>query len=284
MSDLVAAGLGCLEARWGPAVTVERVEVDLGERAVFRARASDGTRVVVKVDSVGQRFRRERLALQAAAAGGVRVPRIVLARAGTPNVLVLEEVSGTPLSSRSPSTAWVRTGVQLRRLHGLPPPEGLDRFDHREGSWPEFMLWWADQTRSEAVAMGWLQGATAGIVHERMRARLERMGEPERRLLHGDCTPAHVLTDAGTDDVSALIDFGDAGTGDPAWDLVVLTLWCPERLVAVLEGYGPSRGMAEHVEVVGPAYRILRHLAAAGWLAEHGFDPAADLEMASRIS
>jgi aminoglycoside phosphotransferase (APT) family kinase protein len=102
--------------------------------------------------------------------------------------------------------------------------------------------------------------------------------EPARALLHGDYQPAHVLVVDGT--VSAIIDWGDAATGDPLWDVAVLTAHDPQRLPPVLAAIGGRPGDAELVE----AYWVVRHLGSATWMADHGFDPSRDLRAATTLS
>jgi aminoglycoside phosphotransferase (APT) family kinase protein len=129
--------------------------------------------------------------------------------------------------------------------------------------------------------------------------------DPERDcVLHGDCQPSHFLLgaaepaarpakaepDAGlgaaTVDarlgpaergagaaIAAVIDFGDACTGDPAWDLAVLTLEDPGRLGDVLAGYQPEPHLARRISALAGPYRLLRRLGEASWLADHGFSP-----------
>jgi aminoglycoside phosphotransferase (APT) family kinase protein len=132
-------------------------------------------------------------------------------------------------------------------------------------------------------------------------------------VLHGDCQPSHFLVgpaepdarfgapepaagpgapepdagpglaapDAGLgptghragDTIVAVIDFGDACTGDPAWDLAVLTLDDPGRLDDVLTGYAPEPRLARRVSTLAGPYRLLRRLGEAAWLADHGFSP-----------
>jgi aminoglycoside phosphotransferase len=73
--------------------------------------------------------------------------------------------------------------------------------------------------------------------------------------------------------IAALIDFGEACTGDPAWDLAILTLDHPERLGYVLAGYAPGARLRGRLRrMIGP-YRMLRWLGEANWLHEHGFSP-----------
>lgn len=91
-------------------------------------------------------------------------------------------------------------------------------------------------------------------------------------FIHGDCTPYHWILQAG--EVGGLIDFGEAGLGDPAWDLVVRTRWDPGELPKVLAGYEADAAFEAHVHDVYKPYSALRILIALNWLAEHGRDPS----------
>jgi hypothetical protein len=133
--------------------------------------------------------------------------------------------------------------------------------------------------------------------------------DPERDcVLHGDCQPSHFLlgaaepeagpearlgaagpdarlgaadADAGLgpagqgagEGIAAVIDFGDACTGDPAWDLAILTLDDPGRLDDVLTGYAPEPRLARRISALAGPYGLLRRLGEASWLADHGFSP-----------
>jgi Ser/Thr protein kinase RdoA (MazF antagonist) len=73
--------------------------------------------------------------------------------------------------------------------------------------------------------------------------------------------------------IAAVLDLGDACTGDPVWDLAVLTLDHPGRLDEVMAGYAPPDELARRVAVLTQPYRLLRWLGEASWLHDHGFDP-----------
>src|SRR5262249_54637769 len=73
--------------------------------------------------------------------------------------------------------------------------------------------------------------------------------------------------------IAAVLDLGDACTGDPVWDLAVLTLDHPDRLDEVMAGYAPPDELARRVAALAPPYRLLRGLGGASWLHDHGFDP-----------
>jgi aminoglycoside phosphotransferase (APT) family kinase protein len=102
-------------------------------------------------------------------------------------------------------------------------------------------------------------------------ARNRELAEAVRRpwtpvFTHGDLQVAHVFV-AG-DVVTGLLDWSEAGRGDPLFDLACLTLGHPEHLDALLAGYGGG----VDVDVLR-AWWSLRCLRAVRWLAEHGFDP-----------
>jgi aminoglycoside phosphotransferase (APT) family kinase protein len=85
---------------------------------------------------------------------------------------------------------------------------------------------------------------------------------------HGDLQIAHVFVDGG--EVTGIIDWSEAGQGDPLYDLATFTLGHEERLDDVIAGYGTD----VDVEVIH-AWWSLRSLLIVRWLIEHGFDPSA---------
>lgn len=265
---------------------IEVLAVAAGERVVFAARVATGDRVVVKVDVARERLVKEVRALRAAAMAGVPVPAVLAVSAEVSEpaaVAVLTRVAGEPLTSTDPDRDWRAVGAQLRRLHDRIPTNGWPPFipGAEHGWWARFRRW-ADEESGEAVAAGHLPGAIADLLHGRMSRAFDRDPDPELRVLHGDCTTYHWLLDAGS--VTAALDFGDAGLGDPVWDLVVLTHWDEHRLPAVLNGYGASAAFRAQAAATYGGYRIIRHLAARSWLVEHGFDPAPTIAELVRLA
>jgi aminoglycoside 2''-phosphotransferase len=60
-------------------------------------------------------------------------------------------------------------------------------------------------------------------------------------LLHGDVAPGHVLYDEHAPSLTGIIDFGDVGIGDPAWDFVFLYEdFGVELLCRVVRAYAPE--------------------------------------------
>ena len=281
--DLIGYGERVLAEHFGadPARPLEVLALDVlavapGERAVFGAALPAGGEVVVKVDVDRDRLAKEARALRAAASVGVPVPGVLAlsaAAASPAAVLVLARVAAQPLTSANPDHCWRAVGTQLRRLHDRVPVDGWPPFlpGTQHGWWARFRRWAADECR-HATADGQVPGAVVGELRRRMSAAFDRASDPALRLLHGDCAPYHWLLNG--DAVTAALDFGDAGAGDPAWDLVVLTHWDEQRLPAVLDGYRASTALRAHLAETFDGYRIVRHLAARSWLVEHGFDPA----------
>ena len=208
----------------------------------------DGRRVVVKLDAEVHRHRRELHALRLAAAHGVAVPDVVLAQVDvSPAVLVLGWVDGVPLASRADDDdAWSGAFDALARLHTI---------DAGPFGWRAELV--RVLRRNVAVAPATVfDGRTVEEVGRRLEEALGDAPETTTTLIHGDAQPEHVLVDeAGT---AHLIDFGDSSSGDPLYDVVVLTLHARHR--------APVSTLAE-------TYRLHRLFGEAVWMHEHGYDP-----------
>jgi Ser/Thr protein kinase RdoA (MazF antagonist) len=261
----------------GPVRVVDTL-VEHDERCVLEVELPDGRAAVAKCVVDPDRADVEALALDAAAGAGVPVPRLVARDRGSPTVLVLERVGGNWLAPDRPGTAWAATGAAVRRLHGVAAP-GLPAFAGRDG-WAAGLGALADHWGPRARAAGLdrrVVDAGRGAADRLVRSAA---AEPRIVTLHGDCVPIHVRLD-GDDRVVGLLDLGDACRGDPAWDLAVLTMRSPERLPAVLDGYGADPDLRAWTTRAWPVYRALRLVAEVGWLADHGFVPAEGIREAT---
>ena len=265
----------------GGPVGVVGTLVDHRERCVLEVVLGDGRAAVVKGDLDPERSEREAGVLVAAARASVPVPAVLARAAGPPAVLVLERVAGGWLAPDRPERAWQAAGAALRSLHGTPVP-GLPGLAG-ERDWEagvERVLAYGQDT---AVAAG-LPADTVATVRPRAERLVAEWAATGRdATLHGDCMPIHVRLD-GADRVVGLLDLGDACRGDAAWDIAVLTMRSPERLPAVLDGYGADRTLGRSVERSWPVYRAVRLVAEVGWLADHGYDPAAGIREATTAS
>jgi aminoglycoside phosphotransferase (APT) family kinase protein len=264
-----------LEQEVGPEARVVRWLVDHGERGVAEVEAAGGRRLALKADVHPARLEREAAALRAGGDGGVPLPPVVAWWAGPPAGLVLGWVDGTWLGPERPDAAWTGVGAQLARLHGVEVA-GLG-FYGGSPDWTSAVAAWLDDRWDTARRLG-----LGHAVDQLDRTLVDLLGHsaPPVGTLHGDCVPIHVRLDAD-DGVAGLLDLGDAMRGDPAWDLATLTLRSPQRLDAVLAGYGADAPLRRWVTDTVPAYRVLRHLTEAVWLADHGFNPAASVRSTS---
>jgi aminoglycoside phosphotransferase (APT) family kinase protein len=267
-----------LTALSGGPVEVVKVLVNHDERCVLEVALPDGRPAVAKCVVKPDRADAEARVLEAAAGAGVPVPGLIARVAGVPPVLLLERVSGDWLSPARPARAWAATGAVIRRLHGVDIV-GLAGFAGRDG-WAaglgELTDHWGPRSRAAGLD-GWVVDAGRAAADGLGRSR---QSGPPTVTLHGDCVPIHVRL-SPDDEVTGLLDLGDACRGDPAWDVAVLTMRSPERLPAVLDGYRADADLRGWVERSWSVYRALRLVAEVGWLAEHGFDPGAAIREAT---
>lgn len=293
--DLIRSTARRLERSLRQEVPVCDVLVAMAYRCVFVTARPDGSPVVVKTDMRPGRTSAERRVMAAVRAAGVPVPAVVHADNAEPAMLVLEYVPGAALSSAAPASAWAAAGRVLRRLHDMPDPGGIGpAIERPAGGHPrvrpglrEAMAKRAGREAEAAVQRGLVSAGEALRIGRMLGEAFGGMEDPDACcVLHGDCQPSHFVlsrAEAGAglgpavqgacDGVAAVLDFGDACTGDPVWDLAVLTLDDPGRLGDVLTGYAPDPRLARRVSALAGPYRLLRRLGEASWLQDHGFNP-----------
>ena len=179
-----------------------------------------------------------------------------------PPVLALAALGGTALghlgqpSTASPTT-WAAVGAAVRRLHDAPLPP-----------WPGRSL---DETASRLdQECTWL--LANDVLPADLVTRNRRLAETALRpwtpmFTHGDLQVDHVFVDG--DEITGVVDWTEAGQGDPLFDLAILTLGHPEHLSDLVAGYGRDVDL----DLIR-AWWSLRCLTAVRWLIEHGFDPS----------
>lgn len=250
--------------------------VDLDERAVV---ICDGaTPLIVKIDTDVARANRERAALDLvrAAAPAVTVPAELFADEG---VTGLSFIAGERVDRIG---AWASAGEQLAALHAVPTlsspivelptdePPAVDLADSLglHPSHPERLLAHVDEIAADGLALGVIDDQIAEAIKRVVRDRHDLVEPAAPTFVHGDASTEHFL--CGVLGVNGVIDFGDAGIGDPAYDLAVLTLWHDEKLNDVLgdRDFGLWRDRIA-------AHRPVRLLAGANWLERHGYSPVA---------
>jgi aminoglycoside phosphotransferase (APT) family kinase protein len=213
----------------------------------------------VKINSEGWRTRREVAAL---AHVDVPVPRVLWEQ---PNVVALRALGGVPLGvageeSTAPSEAWRAAGAMARRIHCHPLPPW------RGWTWEEYRDHLDARTR-------WL--IDARVTEESdvlaMRAKAEVILRPfPAAFIHADLQAAHVFVDG--DEVVGVIDWEDAGAGDPHFDVAVLTMGHREQLAEVLAGYAAPLDLR-----LIKGWWAYRRITALCWWIEHGFDATGDV-------
>ncbi|MFX4300931.1 phosphotransferase family protein [Alicyclobacillus tolerans] len=143
------------------------------------------------------------------------------------------KLTGTPLSAIPPGAtrddALRRVGCFLGELHGIPTSTLNDadvpRFRWTGDNSPDGSDGWetglqAFMERIIADVVPLLDPSTGERVSDGIAAFL---GEAQHFsfhpvLIHGDLSPEHILVDSETGEIS-VIDFGDSGIGDPAYDV-----------------------------------------------------------------
>jgi aminoglycoside phosphotransferase (APT) family kinase protein len=222
----------------------ERVTLRVGD--VFLKVDADQTRIDVEVEAMS--------------VAPVPTPRVLWRK---PPVLALAAVPGTTLgrlgepSTASPA-AWAAAGAAIRRLHDAPLPPRLGR----AGRSISALVAELDDECERLV--------TTGLLPADLVSRNRHVAEAALRpwtpaFTHGDLQIAHVFLDG--DEVTGIIDWSEAGQGDPLWDLATFTLGHDEHLDDVIAGYG----IDVDLDVIR-AWWSLRSLLAVRWLVEHGFE------------
>jgi aminoglycoside phosphotransferase (APT) family kinase protein len=256
--------------------------VDHYERVAFATVGPDGRRVVVKADRDGRRLQMEAEVMMAARQAAIPAPMVHDLIDGDPQIIVMEYIDGRTVWE-SADTSWHVVGRHLRRLHEvLRPPAALPMFGDGGPTWWQSLARTAEREVDAAGTRTLLPPGLRRHLGRLLEQAFDRDDEIRLVPIHGDCTPYHWLL--RDDDVVGLIDFGESGLGEPAWDLVTLTRWDPEELPRVLDGYGASPAFAAHVHNVFMPYSTLRSLVALNWLVRHGRDASPNVFELMRVA
>ncbi|MET9554449.1 phosphotransferase [Streptomyces sp. NPDC006645] len=234
-----------------------KVVVAHSERATLRV--GD---VFLKVDADRARIDVE---VEALALAPVPTPQVLWHK---PPVLAITAVPGKALghlgqpSTASPA-AWAAAGAAIRKLHEAPLPPWPGR---RRRSPDEL----AAELDSECELL-----VTNGVLPADLVTRNRQVAEVALRpwtpkFTHGDLQIDHVFADG--DEITGIIDWSEAGPGDPLFDLATVTIGHEEHLGDVVAGYGTDTEV--DIDVIR-AWWSLRSLLGVRWLVEHGFDPFA---------
>lgn len=233
---------------------VEQVEVVVAHRERATVRVGD---IYLKID--GDRHAGD-VEVEAMTLAPIPTPQILWR---TPPVLALISVPGTPLghlgdpSPASPA-AWVAAGAVVRILHDAPLPPWAGRSPEELAAQLDHECRW--------ILTHDVLPADLVTVNRRIAEQVIRPWQPA--FIHGDLQVDHVFVRG--DQVTGVIDWSEAGRGDPLYDLAVLSIGHQEHLDDLLDGYGAGAD----VELIR-AWWSVRGLLGIRWLVEHGYDPDA---------
>ncbi len=173
-------------------------------------------------------------AIPVARAAGVRTPALV-AFDDTQEIIevpyaIVDRVHGTDLSQLAPDDIRVpdlfrQLGVQLATLHTAPVPDP-HRWFRVPGTWD------VDALLAETVAAGMLDRNARRWFARMLEETETDHGTPRTCFLHNDVKPDNMMVNHH--DELVLIDWGDAGIGDPAHDLASLRA---AAIAQALSGY-----------------------------------------------
>jgi len=262
--------------------TPERIEplVVFPDRASYRV-TIDSERFVVKTDDDRRTVAREVAGQRRAAAGGVRVPEVI---AATDNAFAMRWVDGASLQEHSAPEAWRDTGAQIRLAHdvggGPPFGTGFGGFGPEQPTWRAFFEAFAEQMLQDCERDLAFPSDQAARIRDTLRGCERQLDTPHLAWCHGDLQPEHVLVDAATNHVAAIIDWADHGAGDIGWDVSVLTIDHAPRRRAFLAGYGADDELRAALDQLLPLYNVVRLVGEATWFAEHGYPPGESLQRA----
>jgi Ser/Thr protein kinase RdoA (MazF antagonist) len=239
---------------------VERHGIAVGADGIHRL---DSMGIVHSIYTLGHSFvlripKLHPYALADAYTGSVAAPAAVRAGVSTPQLVVFDEsldivpvpfsiferIHAEPLSGivgaapQDHSPIWHELGRQLATLHAnateVDDPHGYLDPHHRLHD-PEPLL-------NDLERNGYLGNEAAPWVRDALRRLGAAVTPPDmfRRFIHGDVTPTNVLVARNTFD--SIIDWDDAGWGDPVMDLVSLPLRVIDHALAGYRSVMPFDG------------------------------------------
>ena len=166
---------------------------------------------------------------------------------------------------RCPGTSAAQgaeVGAFLNALHSLDPAEAQEHGARGPDDWHGERRASLERMRADVLPM------LPARLHDPGAALLARLATPpeDPRLVHGDLGPDHIRV-AG-ERVTAVVDWGDCGLGDPAVDLAWTAFGAVPAFAVRREhgvGAGPGLvGRGRDFHLVGPWHEVLYGLAEGG--------------------
>jgi aminoglycoside phosphotransferase (APT) family kinase protein len=235
----------------------------LPEVGIFNAIYALGADLILRIPRDHPAFtnaaRKEALAVPAARAAGVRTPALIAFDSSLELMpvpyTIYERVQGETLGllDREPGdspAAWRELGNDLALLHTQVVAQGPIAEIEIE-MLPDPRLW-LDQIAQEGYFTS-MEARWLGDWLDRLAPAA--LASPPRHFLHGDIQTNNMMVRAGSLDYLAVIDWGSAGWGDPAWDFAGVPL---RAVPLLLHGYHAAGALPGEASIEA---RILwRHL------------------------
>ncbi|GIF00087.1 hypothetical protein Ari01nite_75510 [Paractinoplanes rishiriensis] len=236
------------------AVAAEPVAGSVGNET-FRVRVAGGADVFVKTGP-REMLRAEWWACRRARAAGLPAPEITARQFdGESAYLLLVLIPGAPSESRE---VWREAGRAMRIVHDIPVT-GYGRLVVRGDDARGTFASWAEARDDILAAVPSLVDAAvlpSALASAAVAACAGLRFDGPGVLLHRDLKPLHIFGQ-GTR-LTGLLDWGDAGAGDPLFDLARLSM-APAPLVReFFAGYGLTR--TPELDETLRRYRILFNL------------------------
>lgn len=218
----------------------------------FRLETPDGAYYL----KVGPAVQQEAEACRLARAVGVPAPEVVAV--SSDGFVITRELPGRPPEARHLGAVLRATGECIRRTHAIVDPSA---------SW-EQQLW---KVLDGLDGLDVLPGRLAARVRDVVPKFLESVAGVTPVLLHGDLHLRHVY--AVGDQLTGILDWGDATYGDPLFDLARLSMAGPKVTAAFLAGYGgidvPARTLSIYRAIWSLNALQAEHRAGGDWFQPH---------------
>jgi aminoglycoside 2''-phosphotransferase len=127
-------------------------------------------------------------------------------------------------------------GTFLHELHSLPGESGEGASWGMKEEYEE--LFQAIERELLPSMMAWARDWARELFRPALDGRLDLTYTPA--VIHGDLAPYHLCFDPATHRLNGIIDFGNAGPGDPALDLGSLIMAFGEGLLRQMESVYPA--------------------------------------------
>lgn len=207
----------------------------VNEELVFRFARDDAGRRSLEREAGLLAFVRPRVSLP--------IPEVVQQQQGC---LVYRFIPGVPLDRRrllaqdvhTQRTLLEQLGTFLDQLHSLPGESVTGPVNESSGMRKQYeQLYESIERELLPSMMVWARDWVRELFRPALDGSLDLTYAPV--VIHGDLAPYHLCFDPATRRLSGVIDFGNAGPGDPALDLGSVILAFGESLLRQMESVYP---------------------------------------------